>query len=69
MESAYANGGDPDFDGLVEAYLDDLPTFEETEESPEHDLVRSDEPNFIDVNRVMHMVTSDRVYRMPPRED
>jgi uncharacterized protein (TIGR02118 family) len=69
VESAYANGGAPDFDGLVEAYLDDLATFDETEESPEHDLVRSDEPNFIDVNRVMHMVTSDRVYRMPPGED
>jgi uncharacterized protein (TIGR02118 family) len=69
VESAYANGGDPDFDGLVEAYLDDLPTFDKTEESPEHDLVRSDEPNFIDVSRVMHMVTSDRVYRMPSGED
>jgi hypothetical protein len=53
----------------VEAYLDDLATLEETEESPEHDLVRSDEPNFIDVNRVQHMVASDRVYLVPPRED
>lgn len=69
VESAYANGALPDFDGLVEAYLDDLPTFDETEESPEHDLVRSDEPNFIDVNRVKHMVASDRVYLMPPEED
>jgi uncharacterized protein (TIGR02118 family) len=68
VESAYADGGLPDFDGLVEAYLDDLPTFEETEESPEHDLVRSDEPNFIDVNRVKHMVASDRVYLAPPGE-
>jgi uncharacterized protein (TIGR02118 family) len=68
-ESEYANGALPHFDGLVEAYLDDLPTFDETEQSPEHDLVRSDEPNFIDVNRVQHMVTSDRVYLVPPRED
>ncbi len=65
VESAYVDGADPDFDGLVEAYLDDLATLDETEESPEHDLVRSDEPNFIDVNRVSHMVTSERVYRTP----
>ena len=65
VESAYADGAAPHFDGLVEAYLDDLATLEETEESPEHDLVRSDEPNFIDVNRVSHMVTSERVYRTP----
>jgi uncharacterized protein (TIGR02118 family) len=65
VESAYADGADPHFDGLVEAYLDDLATLEETEESPEHDLVRSDEPNFIDVNRVSHMVTAERIYRTP----
>ena len=65
VDSAYADGAEPDFDGLVEAYLDDLATLEETEESPEHDLVRSDEPNFIDVNRVSHMVTAERVYRTP----
>ena len=28
-----------------------------------------DLPNFIDVNRVQHMVASDRVYLVPPRED
>jgi uncharacterized protein (TIGR02118 family) len=65
VESAYADGAEPDFDGLVEAYLDDLATLAETEESPEHDLVRSDEPNFIDVNRVSHMVTAERIYRTP----
>jgi uncharacterized protein (TIGR02118 family) len=65
VESAYTAGAEPDFDGLVEAYLDDLATLEETEESPEHDLVRSDEPNFIDVNRVAHMVASERIYRTP----
>ncbi len=65
LESAYADGAEPDFDGLVEAYLDDLASLEVTEASPEHDLVRSDEPNFIDVNRVAHMVASERVYRTP----
>jgi uncharacterized protein (TIGR02118 family) len=65
VESAYAGGAEPDFDGLAEAYVDDLAALDETEESPEHDLVRSDEPNFIDVNRVSHMVTAERIYRTP----
>ena len=65
VDAAYAGGAEPDFDGLVEAYLDDLATMEQTERSPEHDLVRSDEPNFIDVNKVSHMVTAERVYRTP----
>jgi uncharacterized protein (TIGR02118 family) len=65
VDSGYEHG-DPDFDGLVEAYLDDLAALEETEESPEHDLVRSDEPNFIDVNRVTYMVCSERVFLTPP---
>ncbi len=64
VDSGYENG-DPDFDGLVEAYLDDLRAFEETEDSPEHDLVRSDEPNFIDVNKVVHMICAERVMRAP----
>ena len=65
IDASYDDGAEPDFDGLVEAYLDDLAVADETEQSPEHDLVRSDEPNFIDVNRVAHMVTSEVVYRMP----
>jgi uncharacterized protein (TIGR02118 family) len=65
LESAYMDGGEPDFDGLVEAYVDDLDALDATEASPEHDLVRSDEPNFIDVNRVAHMIAADRVFRMP----
>jgi uncharacterized protein (TIGR02118 family) len=65
VESAYANGEEPDFDGVAEAYLDDLAAAEETEASPEHDLVRSDEPNFIDVNRVCHLLAAERVYRTP----
>ncbi len=65
VESSYEDGGEPDFDGLAEAYVADLSTLEETEESPEHDLVRSDEPNFVDVNRVTHMVCAERVLRGP----
>jgi uncharacterized protein (TIGR02118 family) len=66
VESAYTNGAEPDVDGIAEAYLDNLAVLDETEVSPEHDLVRSDEPNFIDVNRVCHLVAADRVYLTPP---
>jgi uncharacterized protein (TIGR02118 family) len=65
LPSAYRDGREPDFDGIAEAYLDDLASAEETEASPEHDLVRSDEPNFIDVNRACHLLASERVYRTP----
>jgi uncharacterized protein (TIGR02118 family) len=65
VDSAYADGAEPDFDGVAEAYLDDLASLDETEQSPEHDLVRSDEPNFIDVTRACHLAAADRVYRTP----
>jgi uncharacterized protein (TIGR02118 family) len=65
VDAAYVDGAAPDFDGIAEAYLDDLSTLERTEVSPEHDLVRSDEPNFIDVNRVMHLVATERVVLEP----
>ena len=65
LASAYLGGAEPDFDGIAEAYLDDLAAAEDTEASPEHDLVRSDEPNFIDVNRVSHLLAAERIYRTP----
>jgi uncharacterized protein (TIGR02118 family) len=66
LPSAYRDGAEPDFDGIAEAYLDDMASAEETEVSPEHDLVRSDEPNFIDVNRACHLLAGERVHRAPP---
>jgi uncharacterized protein (TIGR02118 family) len=64
-DSCYAGGAEPDLDGVAECYMDSLSALEETEETPEHDLVRSDEPNFVDVNTVMHMVASERVQLEP----
>ncbi len=51
LASCYA-GGEPAFDGLVEAWLDDLDALHETEASGEHHFVRSDEQNFLDLSRV-----------------
>jgi uncharacterized protein (TIGR02118 family) len=64
-DSCYAGGAEPDLDGLAECYMDDLDALDETEETPEHDLVRSDEPNFVDVNTVMYMVATERVHLAP----
>lgn len=64
LESVYSRG-EPDFDGVAEAYLDDLAALDAIEQSPEHDLVRSDEPNFVDVNRIMHLAAAERVHLAP----
>jgi uncharacterized protein (TIGR02118 family) len=55
--------GEPAFDGLVEAWLDDAAALEETEASSEHEFVRSDEPNFLDTDRVTFMPVSERRLR------
>jgi uncharacterized protein (TIGR02118 family) len=62
---AYMDGAAPDFDGIAECYMDNLAALDETEQSPEHDLVRSDEPNFTDVNTEIHMVATERVHLAP----
>jgi uncharacterized protein (TIGR02118 family) len=64
-DAAYADGAAPDFDGIAECYMDHLRALDETERSPEHDLVRSDEPNFTDVNTEIHMVATERVHLAP----
>jgi uncharacterized protein (TIGR02118 family) len=64
-DSCYQDGAEPDIDGIAECYWDDLHALEDTEESPEHDLVRSDEPNFVDVNTSVFMVATERVHLAP----
>jgi uncharacterized protein (TIGR02118 family) len=65
LDAEYAGGREPDFDGLVEAWLDDLAALEETEASEEHAFVRSDEPNFLDVSRVTFMPVREYALREP----
>jgi uncharacterized protein (TIGR02118 family) len=64
-DSCYEGDGEPDLDGVAECYMDGLDALEEMEQSPEHDLVRSDEPNFVDVNTVTYMVATERVHLAP----
>ncbi len=59
LQSCYASG-EPAFDGLVEAWVDDVDALNETEASDEHHFVRSDEQNFLDLSRVTTMPTYER---------
>jgi uncharacterized protein (TIGR02118 family) len=60
LDSCYADG-DPTFDGLVEAWVDDLDALAEIEASDEHAFVRSDEANFLDVSRVTFVPVREHV--------
>jgi uncharacterized protein (TIGR02118 family) len=54
--------GEPDLDGLVEAWVDGMEALAETQATPEDAFVRSDEANFLDTERVSFMpVTEQRV--------
>jgi uncharacterized protein (TIGR02118 family) len=60
LDSCYADG-EPAFDGLVEAWVDDVEALNETEASDEHHFVRSDEQNFLDLSRVTTMPVYERL--------
>ena len=53
----------PDLDGLVEAWVDSMAALTETEATAEHAFVRSDEPNFLDTDRVTFMPVTERRVR------
>ncbi len=60
LDSCYANG-EPAFDGLVEAWLENLEALHETEASDEHRFVRSDEQNFLDLSRVTFLPVREQL--------
>ena len=61
VDEEYADG-EPDLDGLVEAWVDGMEALAETQATPEDAFVRSDEVNFLDTDRVSFMpVTEQRV--------
>jgi uncharacterized protein (TIGR02118 family) len=62
VDEEYADG-EPDLDGLVEAWVDDMAALTETEATAEHAFVRSDEPNFLDTSRVTFMPVTERRVR------
>jgi uncharacterized protein (TIGR02118 family) len=62
VDEEYADG-EPDLDGLVEAWVDSMAAMSETEGTAEHAFVRSDEPNFLDTDRVTYMPVTERRVR------
>ena len=56
---AYATG-EPPFDGVAEAWFDDLDTMRRLAPTPEYRAVRDDEPHFLDVP-AMRVVLADEV--------
>ena len=62
VDEAYTDG-EADLDGLVEAWVDSMAALTETEATAEHAFVRSDEPNFLDTDRVTFMPVTERRVR------
>ena len=62
VDEEYADG-EPELDGLVEAWVDSSAALSETEATDEHAFVRSDEANFLDTDRVTFMPVTERRLR------
>jgi uncharacterized protein (TIGR02118 family) len=63
LVSCYESGLEPDFDGMLEAWLASLEALRAGEGTPEHEAVRADEINFLDPTRFRFMLVRDRVFR------
>ena len=57
--------GEPAFDGVAEAWFDDVDAMRKLAPSPEYRAVRDDEPHFLDVP-AMKVVLADEFVAMPP---
>ena len=63
LASCYESGGEPDFDGVLEAWLASFEALRAGEGTPRHEAVRADEVNFIDPGRFRFMLVRDRIFR------
>jgi uncharacterized protein (TIGR02118 family) len=61
--SSYDAGAEPEFDGMLEAWLSSFKAFQAGVGTPELDAVRADEVNFIDPARFRFMFVRDRVFQ------
>ena len=61
--SCYDAGAEPDFDGMLEAWLTSFAALHAGEGTPEHDAVRADEANFLDPARFRFMLVRDKIFR------
>ena len=61
--SSYDAGAEPDFDGMLEAWLASFEALTAGEGTPEHEAVRADEANFLDPVRFRFMFVRDKIFR------
>ena len=63
LPSSYEAGAEPDFDGVLEAWLTSLDAFHAMAGTPASDDMRADEANFIDPVRFRFMLVRDMTFR------
>lgn len=63
LASCYESGAQPDFDGVLEAWLAGFAALHAGEGAPEHAAMRADEANFIDPARFRFMLVRDKIFR------
>lgn len=61
--SSYDAGAEPDFDGMLEGWLESFAALTAGEGTPEHEAVRADEANFLDPTRFRFMFVREKVIR------
>ncbi len=61
--SGYDSDAEPDFDGMLEAWLTSLEAVRAGEGTPEHEAMRADEANFLDPVRFRFMLVRDKIFR------
>ena len=61
--SSYDSGAEPDFDGVLEAWLTSLEAFHAMDGTPASDAMRADEANFLDPVRFRFMLVRDKIFR------
>ena len=61
--SSYDAGAEPDFDGVLEAWLTSLDAFNAQHGTAESDAMRADEANFLDPVRFKFMLVRDKTFR------
>jgi uncharacterized protein (TIGR02118 family) len=63
LPGSYEAGAEPDFDGVLEAWLTSFAALRAGEGTPEHEAVRADEANFLDSSRFSFMLVRDKTFR------
>lgn len=63
LASCYESGAEPDFDGVLEAWLTSFAALRAGEGTPAHDAIRADEANFLDPDRFRFMLVRDQILR------